>query len=399
MAETADFVVVGAGAVGLAVARALRGAHPAAKIVVLEKEDAPGRHASGRNSGVLHSGVYYPPQTLKARFCAEGARRWRVFAEEKKIPCRQGGKVILAGTADGRSLAALEANARAGGVRVEALSAEDVRRVEPHAAPRPGLWCRDTAVIDAAAATRALAEDLARSGVAIRTGQRALDRQPADNLLRTEAGETFSYGRLYNCAGAHADRLARAYGVGAEYALIPFKGLYMKLRPERASLVRESLYPVPDPAFPFLGVHLTRSVAGDVYVGPTAIPAFGAENYRGARGVTPGEFFVTAGRLLRLMAARDGQFRRLAAREMALYLKPMFVAAARRLVPDLRGGDLEPTPKAGIRPQLVRRADRRLEMDFVIRHTPATTHVLNAISPAFTSAFPFGEFVVSGAAA
>jgi L-2-hydroxyglutarate oxidase LhgO len=393
-----DAVIVGAGMVGLAVAKALGEKDPSARLLVLEKEAAPGKHASGRNSGVLHSGIYYPPDTLKARFCREGARRMKAFAREQGVLLGEWGKVILAVDAAERpALEKLKRNADAQGIRAEVVEGAVLAALEPHAAPgAAGLHCPDTAVVDAKALVKKLAELLLSRGVEIRLGRTVAAVDLAARTVSTAEGETIGFGRLYNCAGAHADRVAHLCGVGLEYGLVPFKGLYYRLDPARAGLVKSSVYPVPDPLMPFLGVHLTKVASGEVFVGPTAIPALGRENYGVLSGARPGEAAEVLWRLGRLMLSDAPNFRRLVRVEVGKYLKPLFLRAARRLVPALREADLLPSDKAGIRPQLVNLAANRLEMDFLVRRTAESVHVLNAISPAFTSAFPFGEWIAAG---
>lgn len=396
--ETTDFLIVGAGIVGLSVARELRRRHPKARIAVLEKEPEPGLHASGRNSGVLHSGIYYTPGTLKARFCAEGARRMIEYAGKNGIPCRVAGKLIVAGgEEDLPALDRLMANALGNGVRVERLSASDVQKREPYASPFPGLFCRDTAVIDPMAVLTALAHEITQNGVKILFNETVVSADKSTDQLVLKSGKQFSYGFLFNCAGAHADQVARLFGLARDHALVPFKGLYYQLRTDRSHLVRESIYPVPDLSFPFLGIHLTRGVSGTVYVGPTAIPALGRENYGFLQGARVWESLGILSQLGRLYFSRDPQFRRLVHREMGQYVKSQFLLAAQRLIPSLRKEDLLPSVKIGIRPQLVSRKDARLEMDFRFESTPRSLHVLNAISPAFTCSLAFAEAVVETA--
>lgn len=394
MAPQVDFAVIGAGIVGLSVAQALRRRWPAARIAVLEKEAGPGRHASGRNSGVVHSGIYYPGGTLKSRLCSDGAARMRAFAAEHRIPCVQSGKVILAvDPGEVPVLDRLVANAAAGAVRVERIDAARLRELEPHAGPCAGaLYSPDTAVIDSGAVVARLAELVRDAGVDIRYGwpARGIDRvrQSLDG-----PGGAIGFGYLVNCAGAHADTVAGWMGAGAAYATVPFKGLFAKLRPDRTGLVRGNIYPVPDLNLPFLGVHMTRGVSGEVSVGPTAVPALGREHYGWFRGINPREGLATAWHLARQYAGNRQSFRRLVHTEARRLFRRTLIAEARRLVPAIRPEDVVASAKVGIRPQLVHRRDRTLVMDYVIEKTPESLHVLNAISPAFTCAFAFAEFL------
>ncbi len=389
--ESADFLIVGAGIVGLAVAKELRRRHPKAGIVVLEKEARVGCHASGRNSGVLHSGIYYTPGTLKAKFCAEGAHRMLAFAKEMGVAHRVGGKLILAsGPADLPGLERLEQNAKANGIRATRLNAKGVKEIEPHAANGEGLHCPGTAVVDASGLVRSLARFVETSGVQFVFGEEVSAAD--ESVVITRSGRHFRFQKMINCAGAHADRVARLFGLAKNHVLVPFKGIYWKLRKGGDHWVRESIYPVPDLHFPFLGIHLTRGAGGEVYVGPTAIPALGRENYGRLQGINPAEAIEILSRLSGMYIQRDPTFRHLVNREVGHYLKSRFLKAVQRLVPHFPGDDLLPSVKVGIRPQLVRRSGE-LEMDFHLERTQRTLHVLNAISPAFTCAFSFADFL------
>lgn len=396
--KTCDYLIVGAGIVGLTVARELKKRYPIARIVILEKEAEVGKHASGRNSGVMHSGVYYGSTTLKAKVCAAGAARMRDFAAEHGIACNHSGKVIIATSEyDLPTLDRLLGNARDNGVRVELLDEAGIREIEPYASPyRAGLYCPDTAVIDSKAVVNKLRELLEDSGVKFEFNAALLDVQPSQKWIKTPQGG-YSYGFLYNCAGASADLIAKKFGMGQDYSLVPFKGIYYKLRPERKHWVRSNIYPVPDINLPFLGVHLTRVINGDVYIGPTAIPAFGRENYGILEGLELGESLKIGAELMSMYLENKQNFRLLVHTEIQKYLKPLFVASARKLMNELSADDLVSCDKIGIRPQLVNIKSRSLEMDYIVEKTPDMLHVLNAISPAFTSSMAFSEWIVDQA--
>lgn len=398
-----DFVIAGAGILGLSAALEIKARHPDARILVLEKEPRPGLHASGRNSGVLHSGIYYSTDTLKARICAAGAKQMREFALRHGIACESSGKVILAACEeDLPAVDRLMKNAAENHIRAERLNEEEIRKIEPHARPyQAGVYTPETAVIDSLAVLQKLFESLSGQRVTFQFNREVRKIDPDKKEITVchreecsgEAVSEIAFGYFINCAGAHADKLAACFGLGKNYALLPFKGLYFKLRPERQFLVKANIYPVPNLAMPFLGIHLTHVISGEVYVGPTAIPALGRENYGLFEGINFQESFGILGRLLQMYWADAYSFRNLVHREVLHYLKPYFVAAARRLVPELQAEDLVPSDKVGIRSQLVRLADKKLEMDFVIEQTPDSLHVLNAISPAFTSAFAFAGLI------
>ena len=390
-----DFIIAGAGIVGLTTAHELLRRSRSARIAVLEKEPEPGRHASGRNSGVLHCGLYYGSDTLKAKVCAAGGRAMKEFADAHGIAWANTGKVLVA--TDPSQLPAVDRlmrNAADNGIRAERIDNRTLREIEP-AAPADAvaaIHCPDTSVIDVKAVLRTLHALLADRGVDFHFQRRLLGPE-RDGSFRTSSGRIRG-GFLFNCGGAHADVLARSCGFAREFILVPFKGIYWKLSPRTNHMVRGNIYPVPDVSMPFLGRHFTRGMSGDVYVGPTAIPALGRENYGIISGARLGESLAILSRLGRLYLADRNNFRALAHAELRKYLKPYFHTCARRLFPGLGIDDLVPTPKSGIRPQLVNVATRELEMDYVFQGDRGSLHVLNAISPAFTSSFAFAEMIV-----
>jgi L-2-hydroxyglutarate oxidase len=395
LTTSCDFLIIGAGIVGLTVARELNLRHPFSTIIILEKEPNIGLHASGRNSGVLHSGVYYGNDTMKAKVCSTGAARMREFAEEHGIPFDRSGKVIIASTEDDLvTIHRLLKNAKDNGVRAELLDEDGVKAIEPHASPyKMGIYSPDTAVIDSNAVINKLRSLLLDLGVKIIFNASLQGVFVSDKFVNTSVGR-YSYGFLYNCAGASADIVAKKFGHSRDYSLIPFKGIYYKLRPEKSHLVRSNIYPVPDVNLPFLGVHLTRVISGDVYVGPTAIPAFGRENYGVLQGIKFLEGLKISSELIAMYFENKQNFRSLVHVEMKKYLKPWFVASARKLMNELQDDDLIPCDKVGIRPQLVNIKTRSLEMDFILEKGENSLHVLNSISPAFTSSLAFAEKIV-----
>ncbi len=390
--DRADVVVVGGGIVGLTVARELVAAGRS-DVLVLEKEPALGRHASGRNSGVLHAGVYYAPDSAKARTCLAGNKLMRAYCREKGLPLLEAGKVIVARTE--REIPALEElhrRASANGARVRFLDEKELAEVEPEARTAgKALHSLDTAVVDPKAVLASLRADLEASGkVRLALGCRFVGLA-APEVARTTAGDV-RFGRIVNAAGAHCDEVARAFGVGARYRLVPFKGIYRKLRPGASFGLRGSIYPVPDVRNPFLGVHFTRSVHGEVYVGPTAIPALGRENY-GLLAGADGEAFSILAEDLALFVANP-RFRAVALSEPRKYLPACFNRDAARLVRRYDPSLFEGAEKVGIRPQLVDWRTKELVMDFVVEARDASVHVLNPVSPAFTSSMELARTIV-----
>jgi (S)-2-hydroxyglutarate dehydrogenase len=405
-----DVVVVGAGIVGLATARALLLAHPDLRVVVLEREDRVAAHQSGHNSGVIHAGVYYAPGSLKARLAVEGARALYAYCEERGIEHRRCGKLIVA--AEARELPALEElerRARANGVTgVRRLDAAGIERIEPAARGVAALHVPETGVVDFAAVARAVADDvreaggsvvcgrdvqsLARRGDAVDVTHALCERTGSERHERGTGGSggdrVVTRARLaIVCAGAWGDRLAPR----DEVRMVPFRGAYRTLRPERAELVRALIYPVPDPRLPFLGVHLTRGLDGSVHVGPTALPVGARDAYRLTR-VVPRDLAATLSWPGTWRMAR--RWWRTGATEIHRAASRTALAkAAARLVPEIRPDDVLPgTADAGVRAQAVAR-DGTLVDDFLIAETPSAIHVRNAPSPGATAALALGELI------
>ncbi len=392
-----DFLIAGAGIVGLSVARELKKRYPNAKVIILEKEIRTGMHASGRNSGVMHCGIYYGSDTLKAKVCSSGAARMIEFAQAEKIPVHQSGKVILATSHEQLpTVEKLLRNAKENNIEARQINNQELHEIEPYAADvTTAIYCPNTAVIDSGAVLKRLQEQLEANGVKFFFNCKVTGTKNKKQMETT--GGIFHYGFFYNCAGAYADSLAKMFGLAQQYTLIPFKGIYWKLNAEANPRVRANIYPMPDVSLPFLGVHLTRVINGDVYVGPTAIPVFGRENYTKLKGINLAESTEILWKLAEMYLRNDNNFRTLAHTEMAKYSKKHFLTTARKLMPSLKAEELIPTTKAGIRPQLINTKTRTLEMDYIFEKTDHSLHVLNSISPAFTSSFAFAELVVDKA--
>ena len=392
--RTYDIVVVGAGIVGLTVALEIRRRQPSATIAVFEKEEELGKHASGRNSGVLHAGIYYGSDTLKAKVCSSGSRAMQKYASERGIRMENTGKVIVATRPESAfQIDVLQKRAEANGICAQRLDAKALREIEPHAVScGDALFSPDTAVIDAKRVLKELHRDLLSSGIDLLLATRIQAVNPEGKTCTANNG-IYSYGHLLNCAGAHADKIAHLFGVGRQFAIVPFRGSYYRLSNGKNDWVRGSIYPTPDLRYPFLGVHLTRGISGDVYLGPTATPALGRENYKFFEGIEARDFPLILGRLARMYYRNEDHFRSLVHSELAKYSKQRFLRELQAMVPGLKEKDLVPCDKAGIRPQLVNTVLWKLEMDFIIEKGPYSTHVLNAISPAFTASFSFAGLV------
>ncbi|WP_442812053.1 L-2-hydroxyglutarate oxidase [Streptomyces sp. NBC_01803] len=385
-----DVVVIGGGIVGLATAHALRAARPGLSVTVLEKESGLARHQTGRNSGVIHSGVYYRPGSLKATFAVRGAAALVKFCAEHGVAHAVPGKLIVATEpAELPRLHELAQRARRNGVPVRELGPAQITEHEPAVRGVAALRVETTGQCDFAAVARELAKL-----VTVRAGAEvvAVDRRVGHGVaVRTADGEVLRARALVNCAGLHSDRVARLAGDDPGLRIVPFRGEFYQLRAERASLVRGLVYPVPDPAFPFLGVHLTTGLDGEVHIGPNAVLALAREGYDW-RTVRPRDLAdaLTYPGLWRM--ARH-HWRAGAEELRRSWSKRAFTAAVRRLLPEVTEDDLEPSP-AGVRAQAVL-PDGTLADDFRIMEAPHTVHVLNAPSPAATACLPIGQEVAT----
>ncbi|MGW2337265.1 L-2-hydroxyglutarate oxidase [Streptomyces sp. NPDC001685] len=394
LALDCDVLVVGGGIVGLATAYAVTRAASGTRVTVLEKEPGPARHQTGRNSGVIHSGVYYRPGSLKARYAVGGAAEMVKFCAEYGVAHAVTGKLIVAtGREELPRLHALAQRGRENGIAVRELGAAQIAEYEPEVEGLAALHVPTTGVCDFAGVARRLAE---ASGAEIRYGARVerVERRPSLGVaVRTTRGDVVRGRVLVNCAGLHCDEVARLTGDDPEARIVPFRGEYYTLK--RPELVRGLVYPVPDPAFPFLGVHLTRGIDDGVHIGPNAVPALAREGYRWGV-VRPREVGTTlAWPGAWRMARRHWRY---GAGELHRSLsKAAFTDAVRRLLPAVEAGDLVPAA-AGVRAQAVLR-DGSLVDDFLIREGPRAVHVLNAPSPAATASLPIGREVARRALA
>ena len=391
---TFDVLIVGGGIVGLAAAREILTRHPGISLAVLDKEGSLGEHQTGHNSGVIHSGIYYAPGSLKARLCTRGARLMYEFCERHSVPAEACGKLIVATTeSELPALDELYRRGTANGVPgLEMAGPAGIREHEPHCAGIRAIWSPATGIVDFSQVTAALAGDVTRLGGVILTGHLVvgLTVRAGSISVRTGRGE-FTAGRVLTCAGLHSDRVAMLSGAPEEPRIVPFRGDYWQLRSERRHLARNLIYPVPDPKFPFLGVHFTRRIRDDaVWLGPNAVLALAREGYRRSA--------LRLGDLTQTL--RYPGFRRMARRywrtgAAEVYRdisRRAFVAACQRFIPELTHTDVLPGP-SGVRAQSVAR-DGGLVDDFVFNvQGNQLMHVRNAPSPAATSCLAIGELI------
>ena len=386
-----DFAVIGGGIVGLSTARSLLRRYSGAGVLVLEKEAGWARHQTGHNSGVIHSGVYYKPGSLKARFSKEGGERLVEFCREHGIAYEICGKVIVATEPEEiPSLRNLYERGVKNGLEVEKIGPEELKELEPHATGIAALKVPSTGIVDFVGVTTAFAKMVAREGGELRTGAEVTGiSETGDGVELRTPGESFRARVLVNCAGLHSDRVAALSRVEAGAKVVPFRGEYYELKPERRYLVRNLIYPVPDPNFPFLGVHFTRSVEGGVEAGPNAVLSLAREGYKktdlNARDLAETLSYPAFWRLV-------GRNWRTGVGEIWRSLsKKAFVRGLRRLVPEVEEDDLVPT-EAGVRAQALMK-DGALIDDFLIVEGERSVHVLNAPSPAATACIPIGESI------
>jgi L-2-hydroxyglutarate oxidase LhgO len=392
MVQSADYLIVGAGIIGISVARELKRRCPDASIHVLEKEATCGRHASGRNSGVLHAGFYYTDDSLKARFTRDGNAALRAYCEARGLPLNRCGKLVVARTAaDHPQMDELLRRGAANGVVLESITEAEAKRIEPRVKTwERAIFSPNTATADPGAVLDAMKEDAEREGVHFAVG--TAFRRRHGNEIETSHGK-WSAGYVVNCAGLHADRIARQFGFSRHYTILPFKGLYL-YSDEPPWALRTNVYPVPDLRNPFLGVHFTVTVDGHAKIGPTAIPAFWREQYAGLGGFHARDAAEIAWLQLGLLFFAGFEFRRLAIDELAKYNRAHLVAIAGQLLDRVRVDDYRRWGRSGIRAQLLDTRKGKLEMDFVIEGDDRSMHVLNAVSPGWTCSLPFAAYVV-----
>lgn len=390
-----DYIVIGGGIVGVATAMSLLERHRGASLLLLEKEQRLAAHQTGRNSGVIHAGVYYAPGSLKARLCKAGRAETIAFCERHGVRHLVTGKLLVATSeVEVERARALGERCRENGIEHEWLDASDLRRCEPHVAGLAAIRVPATGIVDYVGMTTAMATAVRHTGGEIRLGEEVtgLCEEPGRVVVETTGG-SHAARRLIACAGLQSDRLAHRMGLGRDIRIIPFRGEYFRLRAQWNDRFTHLIYPIPDPELPFLGVHLTKMIDGSVTVGPNAVLGFAREGY-GKFAVKAGDLrdIVGFGGFWRAMApnARSGLAEFLNSASRRRYL-----ALCRRYCPALELEDLEPHP-AGIRAQAVR-ADGRLEHDFLILNTARAIHVCNAPSPAATSALPIARHIVEEA--
>lgn len=396
MHNSSDIIIIGAGIIGLSIAREIKEKHPELNITILEKENELGKHTSGRNSGVLHAGIYYASDTLKARFCVEGNKEVSNYCLENGISYSKIGKIILPiSENDDKQLEILYKRAIDNGVSIEIVDGKELKKLEPAAYSITGkaLFSPNTAIIEPKELLKHIARSLQTKGVKILFNHEATSFDHKERKLKTNGSE-FSYGHLINAAGLHSDKVAHHFGIGKKYRLLPFKGVYFELKKLSDLKISRLIYPVPDLRVPFLGVHFTPGITGKVYLGPSAIPSLGRENYSGLKGLNIAEMSLTLLYCVQQFILNKNGFRELVRNELPRYFRSSMAKSAQALVPSIKREDIIRSSKVGIRAQLFDVENKELVMDFVVERGEHSTHILNAISPALTCCFPFARYIL-----
>lgn len=387
-----DYIIIGAGIIGLSLANTLRQKHPNCKIIIVEKESSVAQHASGRNSGVLHAGFYYTADTLKAKLCVAGNKAMREYCKSRNLPLKETGKLVVAtNEQELTQLYELERRGKANGSEIEIISEEQARKIEPAVKTKgKALWSPLTATVDPKAVCNSLFQELQDQGVKFIFNQKF--EKCENNLVKTN--ESYYWGnRIINCAGLYADKIAQSFGFGLNYNIIPFKGLYLKYT-KNTTDIKTNIYPVPDLKQTFLGVHFTKTVADQIKIGPTAIPAFWRENYNFFERFNLSEFLNILYYESKLFINNSFGFRTLAFEEMKKYSKSYLVRLSTKLAQNFDPDGFTEFAPPGIRAQLINKETLQLVMDFIIEGDERSTHILNAISPGFTCSMPFAEYVI-----
>ena len=391
-----DIIIIGAGMVGLSLAHQLKINNNDISILIIDKEYEIGLHSSGRNSGVLHSGIYYKPNTLKSKICIKGAKRLKSWCKENNLKVLECGKVITPQNENLDSqLDVLYKRGLANGADVSIIDIKEFQKLVPYGRTSSGraIWSPNTCVVNPKQILKKLVSILRKKSVDFLLGEKILNIDQDNSKVKLNTNISYKY--LFNCAGLESDLIAKKFGLCKNKLLLPFKGIYWKLSNKCPFNFTTNLYPIPDLSQPFLGIHITPSTDGEVYLGPTAVPALGRENYYGLEDFDPWLSLKFLSIISEQFIKNKNGFRNYATQQSLQGIKPLFVQSAKMIVPSLKSEYLIKTKKVGIRPQLYDYDKGKLLNDFRIEKTSNSLHVLNAISPAFTASFEFADFIIN----
>ncbi|MAV63586.1 MAG: FAD-dependent oxidoreductase [Candidatus Marinimicrobia bacterium] len=398
MKSKREVVIIGGGMVGLSIAYQLMERNISNNIALIEKEKKIGLHSSGRNSGVIHAGLYYKPNTLKAKVCVKGGIRLKEWMENHKLKINNCGKVIVPTSPDlDGQLDLLYERGKENGAFVEFIDNNKLKELVPfsQSITNRALWSPNTSVVNPKEIIETLRNELVSKGLKIFTYEKSWDIDVSENLITLTDGSKISYDYLFNSAGLWADKIAHKFNLGKEYLLIPFKGNYWDIKKNSKIKIETNLYPVPDLNLPFLGVHFSpNSNNTKVSIGPTATLAFGRENYNIFDSIEISNSFKNITLLINQYLQNKLRFREYVHNQAFLSFQPFLLNEARKLVPGLLNSDIEISQKIGIRPQLFNLIENKIEDDFIYINSRNSTHIINAISPAFTSSFALGDLII-----
>ena len=385
-----NYIIIGSGIIGLTLAHSIKTRKADATVLIIDKESGEAYHASGRNSGVLHAGFYYTADSLKAKFTVEGSKAMKAYVLSKGLKINQCGKLVIAQNEhELGQLDELLSRGKRNGSNVRLIDEGEVFDIDPNVKTyRRALYSPDTASIDPKEVCASIKKDLIALGVEFSYDTKYQGH--TKNVLHTNKGE-FEGDKIINCAGLYADKVAHDFGFGLKYTMIPFKGLYLKYTKNKTD-ININVYPVPNLKNPFLGVHYTKTVTGDIKIGPTAIPAYWRENYDSSK-FSIGEMAEVLFYEAKLYLSNAFNFRALAHEEMRKYNKEYFISLATSMVKYIDPKGFTEWTKPGIRAQLLDKDKSSLVQDFVVEGDNNSVHVLNAVSPAFTCSFPFSQYV------
>lgn len=399
MSAVYDVVILGGGMVGLSIANQLLQRRPSLKVAVIDKEDSLGKHNSGRNSGVLHAGIYYKPDTLKAQVCVLGARRLKQWILDHELPLNQCGKLIIpTRESQDDQLEILLERGLKNGADVDIIDSKFFIEKAPSARTATGraIWSPGTCVTNPLLVIRALSQSLGQQRVDFYLGSSDYEIDTSSSKILLKNNLALDYGYLVNAAGVHSLEIAHQFSLGSNYKMMPFKGNYWMLKDPSKFNVTTNLYPVPDLSVPFLGIHFTPSSDGNsIYIGPTATPAFGCENYGTLENFELSTFFSTLYTLSGQYLSNKSNMRRYFHEQSIMWSKYIAINEMKRILPSITLADFVVSSKVGIRPQLFDLALDKLEDDLVCLSNSNSIHILNAISPAFTASFELADYIIS----